>query len=182
MILQDSKPGLSLQLLIVESHEVGLRLLDLKVHLFGQFLHILDLFKLSLIDSNHTLLLVILKLGLQRGYVFIKLLLLVSRCLHLDQPDIQVRYSVSVLIELFLVLFLQFSVIVLELGLLSCILLNRLVRDVLQRFDSCRLLVFGGQVPFVCFFLLSKMTVTTLFKAKARFNLQCYLPVSGMLP
>ena len=81
-------------------------------------------------------------------------------------------YSVTVLVELLLVLFLQFAIIVLKLGLLRCILLDRLVRDVLKRLDRRRLLVFGGKIPLICFFLSSnngKTTVTSLFK-RVRFR------------
>ena len=43
MVLQDGQSRLSLELLIIERHQVSLSLLDFKVHLLSQLLDVLDL-------------------------------------------------------------------------------------------------------------------------------------------
>lgn len=62
VVLQNSQPRLSLQLLVIERHQISLGLLHLEIHLFRQLFDVFDLFKLSFVDSDHAFLLVGLEL------------------------------------------------------------------------------------------------------------------------
>ena len=57
VILENGETCLSLELLIVESHEVRLRLFDLEVHFLSQLLYVFDFLELSLVDLDHAFLL-----------------------------------------------------------------------------------------------------------------------------
>ena len=83
MVLQNRKPGLCLQLFIVQSHQVRLSFFDLEIHLFCKLLYVFDLLELGFIDSDHALLLIVLELLLQLSNLsvecisFIRMLLIV---------------------------------------------------------------------------------------------------------
>lgn len=53
MILKDSQSRGGLELLVVESHQIGLRFFDFKVHLLLDFLDCLNLVALSVVNLNH---------------------------------------------------------------------------------------------------------------------------------
>ena len=65
VILEYGESCLSLELFIVEGHQVRLSLLDLEVHLLSQLLHVFNFLELSLIDLNHAFLLLLLVLDLK---------------------------------------------------------------------------------------------------------------------
>jgi len=61
MILEDSEPSAGLELLVVQSHKVGLGLFDLEVHLLVQSLDSIDFISFHIIDFLHTFFLLNLK-------------------------------------------------------------------------------------------------------------------------
>lgn len=57
MVLEDGQARSSVQLLIVESHQVGLGFFYLVVHFLTQFLNSVDLCTLTIVDFDHSFLL-----------------------------------------------------------------------------------------------------------------------------
>ena len=66
MILENGQSCLSLELFVVEGHQVRLCLFDLEVHFFSQLFDILDFLELSLVDLYHAFFLLSFVLDLKR--------------------------------------------------------------------------------------------------------------------
>ena len=66
MILENGQSCLSLELFVVEGHQVRLSLFDFEVHFFSQLFDILDFLELSLVDLYHAFFLLGLVLDLKR--------------------------------------------------------------------------------------------------------------------
>ena len=66
VVLKYGESCLSLELFIVEGHQVCLCLFDLEVHFLSQLLYVLDFLEFSLVDLYHAFLLLLLVLDLKR--------------------------------------------------------------------------------------------------------------------
>ena len=66
MVLENCQSCLSLELFVVEGHQVRLCLFDLEVHFFSQLFDILDFLELSFVDLYHAFFLLSLVLDLKR--------------------------------------------------------------------------------------------------------------------
>ena len=147
MVLQDSEPGLSLQLLIVECHQICLSLLNFEIHLFGQFFHIFDLFKLSLVDANHSFAFLSLVLDFESSDFSLHFLLCVAKGFLLLHCIFTVLDVLLKRIELLFVLFTQVGHLVVLIFFSLVVGRHLFVRHVLEKLNRHLLLGVGICVP-----------------------------------
>lgn len=147
MVLQDGQSRLSLELLIVERHQVSLSLLDFKVHLLSQLLDVLDLLELCLVDANHAFAFLSLVLHLKRGDLHLHVLLFISQRFLLLHDVFFVLNVRLKHFQLLLVLFPDVGHCIVLLSFCRRVGGSLLVSRILQHLDGHQLLGVRFSVP-----------------------------------
>ena len=153
VVLQDGQSGLRLELFIIECHQVCLSFLHLEIHLLGEFLHVLDLLKLSFVDPDHAFALLLLLLDFQVSDLLQDALFALLKIFVFDLEGLK---NCSLLFEVFLHLLVFQSLrliflVVTDLLVRICVLLLLSCR--LQQLDRHLLLGVRICVPLLCVFL-----------------------------
>ena len=149
MILQDGEACLCLKLLVVESHKIGLRLLNLEVHLLRQFLDILNLLELFLVDLNHARLLFIFELLLQGCNHILHVILGGLVLLCREQPLVNALPLCSCILQLLLKVFAALSDVLGMLHFILHVFIVQVVRYLIQLLVPCLLFLVCFPVKVV---------------------------------
>jgi hypothetical protein len=164
VVLQNSESRGRLQLLVVQGHQVGLRLFDLVIHFLLDLLNGLDLVTLAIVHLDHALLLLLLHFDLELAHLGVQVFLFLRSLLQtVDSLVVAHDFLLLRHYQAFEVVLSVQNQLTLHLALLSSRLLS-LPNETLEFANLVLLPTERSLVPLVLIHLLRQTVTKTAFE------------------